>query len=119
MAGIFDRLQKRIDEVRKEGGISVLDLASLPPALRKLMRLMLRQTKMHYSQLLAAIDQFPEGEALTRPSLDEALSRLTDQGWLIRIGDGEHAIYKVNLRRRAGSKLSTSIWQDLDSKLKK
>jgi hypothetical protein len=46
MAGAFDRLQKQIDEQRKHNGISVLDLADLPPALRKIMRLMLRQTRL-------------------------------------------------------------------------
>lgn len=118
MAGVFDRLQKRIEDRRKEGGISVLDLADLSPALRKIMRLMLRQTKMDYVQLLAVIDQLPAEERLTPSQLDESLSKLSEQAWLIQIGSGERAIYKVNLRRKAGSKLSTSIWQDLDSKLK-
>ena len=119
MAGIFDRLQKQIDDKRKEGGISVLDLADLPPALRRIMRLMLRQTKMNYTQLREAIDQLPEEERLTRANLDEAVKMLSDQAWLIQIGEGERAVYKVNLRRRAGSNLSETIWQNLDSKLKR
>jgi hypothetical protein len=119
MAGIFDRLQKQIDNKRKEGGISVLDLADLPPTLRKIMRLMLRQTKMNYAQLREAIEHSPEGEQLTRTNLDEALKMLSDQAWLIQIGEGERAVYKINLRRRAGSNLSETIWQNLDSKLKR
>ena len=119
MAGIFDRLQKQIDDMRKEGGISVLDLADLPPALRRIMRLMLRQTKMNYTQLREAIEHLPEGGQLTRANLDEALKKLSDQAWLIQIGEGERAVYKVNLRRRAGSNLSETIWQNLDSKLKR
>ena len=119
MSGVFDRLQKQIDDKRKEGGISVLDLADLPPALRKIMRLMLRQLQMNYAQLAEAIDQLPEGERLTRTSLDEALKKLSEQAWLIQIGEGERAVYKVNLRRKAGSHLSDTIWQNLDSKLKK
>lgn len=119
MAGIYDRLQKQIDDKRKEGGISVLDLADLPPTLRKIMRLMLRQTKMNYAQLRETIEHLPEGEQLTRANLDEALKKLSEQAWLIQIGEGERAVYKVNLRRRAGSNLSETIWQNLDSKLKR
>ena len=118
MAGVFDRLQKQIDEKYKESGISVLDLADLSPALRKIMRLILQQTKMNYAELLAATDLLPEEQRLARADLDEALSRLSNGSWLVKIGEGERAIYKVNLRRRAGSKLPASIWQSLDSKIK-
>lgn len=118
MTGIFDRLQKQIDDKRKEGGITVLDLADLPPALRKIMKLMLRQLQMRYPQLSAAMDQLPDDERLTRDNLDKALEKLVAQAWLIQIGKGERAIYKVNLRRKAGSKLGESIWQNLDAKLK-
>ncbi len=38
MSGIFDRLQKRMEVEAQEGGISPLDLAALPPLLRKIMR---------------------------------------------------------------------------------
>ena len=119
MSGVFDRLQKQIDDKRKEGGITVLDLADLPPTLRKIMRLLLRQLQMNYTQLVEAIDQLPEDERLTRTALDEALKKLAEQAWLIQLGEGQRAVYKVNLRRRAGSHLSESIWQNLDSKLKR
>jgi hypothetical protein len=118
MDGIYDRLQKQIDDRRKEGGISVLDLADLPPTLRKIMRLMLRRLQMSYPQLREAFEQMPEGDRLTRVYLDEALKELSGQAWLIQIGAGERAIYKVNLRRKAGSQLGESIWENLDAKLK-
>ena len=118
MPGVFDRLQKQIDDKRKEGGITALDLADLPPALRKIMRLMLRQLQMNYPQLCDAMDQMPEGERLKRADLNDALKKLSEQAWLIQIGEGERAIYKVNLRRKAGSKLGEDIWQNLDAKLK-
>ena len=118
MTGIFDRLQKQIDVKRKQNGITVLDLIDLPPALRKIMKLMLRQLQMNYTQLYEAIEQMPEDERLTHAQLDEALTHLAEQAWLIQIGQGERAIYKVNLRRKAGSKLGESIWQNLDARLK-
>ena len=118
MTGTFDRLQKQLDDKRAQGGISVLDLADLSPALRKIMKLMLRQVRMDYFQLCEAVEQMPEEERLTRAQLDDALANLSEQAWLIQIGEGERAIYKVNLRRKAGSKLGESIWQTLEAKLK-
>ena len=119
MPGIFDRLQKEIENKQGEGGITALDLAELPPALRKIMRLMLRELQLDYPQLTETIASFPEGDRLSPSELDEALEVLTRQSWLIRIGTGEKAIYKVNLRRKAGSTMTTGIWNALDSKLKK
>ena len=118
MTGIFDRLQKQINDKQKEGGITALDLADLPPALRKIMRFMLRQLQMNYPQLCDFVESMPEGERLSRTELDEALKTLSQQAWLIQIGEGERAIYKVNLRRKAGSTLASGIWQSLDAKLK-
>lgn len=119
MPGVFDRLDKEIKDKQKEGGITPLDLVELPPALRKIMRLMLRELQMNYPRLCEVMDAMPESERLSRDELQEALTTLTQQQWLNRIGEGEKAIYKVNLRRREGSKLAAGIWSALDAKLKK
>jgi hypothetical protein len=119
MPGVFDRLDKDIKSKQQEGGITALDLVDLPPALRKIMRLMLRELQMSYPRLLEAMDAMPEKERLTPDDLDSALSTLTQQFWLTHIGDGEKAIYKVNLRRKAGSTLAAGIWSNLDDKLKR
>jgi hypothetical protein len=118
MPGVFDRLNKEIEDKNKEGGITPLDLAGLPPALRKIMRLMLREIQLSYPDLCNAMDAIPAAERLSRADLDSALSTLYQQSWLIRIGEGERAIYKVNLRRRAGSTLAAGIWSALDGKIK-
>lgn len=118
MPGIFDRLDKEIKDKQKEGGISPLDLADLPPVWRRIMRLMLRELQMSYPRLCEVMDDAPESERLTRDQLDSALSDLTNQFWLIRIGEGPKAIYKVNLRRKEGSALAAGIWSSLDAKLK-
>ncbi|WKZ37531.1 MAG: hypothetical protein QY332_06240 [Anaerolineales bacterium] len=118
MPGVFDRLNKEIEDKQQEGGITPLDLAALPPALRKIMRLMLRELQMDYPRLCEAMDAMPEAERLTRDDLSAALSTLTEQFWLVRIGEGRKAIYKVNLRRKEGSKLIDGIWSALDEKLK-
>lgn len=119
MPGVFDRLNKEIQDKQKEGGITPLDLADLPPALRKIMRLMLRELQMNYPRLREVMESMPEAERLSRDELDAALSSLTEQFWLIRIGTGEKAIYKVNLRRKEGSKLAAGLWTKLDERLKR
>jgi hypothetical protein len=118
MPGVFDRLNKEIKDKQQDGGITALDLAELSPALRKIMRLMLRELQMSYPRLCEAMDAMPEKDRLTRDGLDDSLSTLTQQSWLIRIGTGEKAIYKVNLRHGDGSKLAAGIWSSLDAKLK-
>lgn len=119
MPGVFDRLNKEIQDKQKEGGITPLDLADLSPTLRKIMRLMLRELQMNYPRLCEVMESVPEAERLSREDLDEALSSLTDQFWLTRIGAGEKAIYKVNLRRKEGSKLAAGLWSKLDERLRK
>jgi hypothetical protein len=118
MPGLFDRLNKEIEDKQQEGGITPLDLAELPPALRKIMRLMLRELQLNYPRLCEVVDAMPEKERMSRQDLNEALATLTQQFWLVRIGEGQKAIYKVNLRRKAGSTLAGGIWSSLDSKLK-
>ena len=118
MAGVFDRLQQKIEENKRGAGITALDLAELPPALRKLMRLMLHDLEINYPQLLEAMQAMPREERMPQTDLDSALNALTAQQWLIRIGEGERATYKVNLKRRSASSLPTGIWSTLDAKLK-
>ncbi len=119
MPGVFDRLQIKIADKQTEGGITALDLADLPPALRKIMRLMLRELEMNYSRLCEAMDAVPEADRLSRADLDYALTTLSEQAWLIRIGEKEKAIYKTNMRRKAGSTLMDGIWSNLNDKLNK
>jgi hypothetical protein len=118
MPGVFDRLQKQITDKQGEGGITALDLADLPPALRKIMRLMLRELQMDHAHLVEAVEATTGEDKLSRTDLNSALETLTQQAWLTRVGEGERAVYKVNLRRKSGSTLAAGIWSSLDSKLK-
>ena len=115
--GLFDRLQKEIED-RGSGGISPLDLASLPPRLRKIMRLMLREVEMTSLQLKAAIHEWDEIDQLSDEELQSSLDKLTEQGWLIKLGQADLITYKVNLRRKEGSSLQSGIWAALDKKMK-
>ena len=118
MSGVFDRLQKEIEDKQKDGGITPLDMVDLPPALRKIMRVMLRRVQMSYPDLMEAMKGVPEKERLSPDELEKAIATLVEQSWLMKIGEDERAIYKVNLRRKSGSTLASGIWKALDSKLK-
>jgi len=114
---VFDRLQKILDVQKQEEGISAGDIAQLPPALRKIMRLMLREIDVAYPAIRAAMDEMPDSERMSWGDLDQALEELTKQNWLIRRGEGEAVNYSVNLRRKAGSQLGTNFWTALEDKI--
>jgi hypothetical protein len=116
---VFDRLQKRLEVQKYEEGISALEIAQLPPALRKIIRLMLREIEMTYSAICEAMEAMTDPEKLNNTQLDEALETLTSQGWLIQRGEGDHLNYTVNLRRKQGSNLADSFWGKLDQKIAK
>jgi hypothetical protein len=118
MPGIFDRLQQKIEENKQEAGITALDLATLPPALRKIMRLTLRELELSYMRLLEVVETMPREEKMSQADLNSALDTLTSQKWLIQVGEGRQATYRVNLKRRPASALPTGIWSALDTKLK-
>lgn len=117
MPGIFDRLQKKMEVDSQEGGISPLDLAQLPPLHRKIMRHMLREFELPYPEILEWAEELPAAERPAKAELEEALSELTRQFWLIRRGEGERVRYQANLRRKAGSKLAQGVWGALNSKI--
>jgi hypothetical protein len=118
MGGLFDQLQNQLQNREKEGGISALDLASLPPSLRRIMRTMLREVELTHPEIVDAMNSVPEADRLSESELDEALASLTQQGWLIKLGVDALVTYKVNLRRKAGSGLTSGIWSALDSRMK-
>jgi hypothetical protein len=115
MSGIFDRLQNKLDIQKREQGISAIELADLPSNLRKIMRMMLRETAMKYTDIVKAVGAMPEAQRLSQPELDQALDKLVEQNWLARTGEGDMTTYRVNLRRKSGSSLDKDIWSSLDS----
>lgn len=117
MSSIFERLQKKLELEKKSEGISPLEIASLPPNLRKLMRLMTREVQIFYTDLVRKVAEMPERDRLSIPELDQALKELSRAGWLIERGEGERVNYQVNFRRKAGSKIAQGIWGSLDAKI--
>ncbi len=115
--GVFDRLQQQLDIRKREEGISALEIADLPPGLRRVMRLMLREVVMKYTDLCANVEAMQQVDRPTRGELDQALKTLVEQNWLSRYGEGEFISFRVNLRRKAGSQLGQDVWSALDAKI--
>lgn len=116
---IFDRLQRQLDIQKRENGISALELIDLPPNLRRIMKMMLREVVMKYTHLVQANAELPAANRMTQNELDEALKALVEQNWLIANGEGEFLSYRVNLRRKAGSALDRDIWAALNDRIAK
>lgn len=88
-------------DVKRESGISTLDLAELPAAQRKIMRVMLREVEATYARLCQMLDALPEGDRISRAELDQGLAWLSDQQWLIQERVEQERQYKVNFRHKA------------------
>jgi hypothetical protein len=117
MSSLFDRLQNELEDREKEGGITPLDLADLPPRLRKLMRFMLREVEITRADLGKAIQSMPAADQLNDEELDQSLDALVKQSWLIALGEGERIRYRVNLRRKKSLNLDASIWNALENRV--
>ena len=114
---IFDRLQHQLDIQKREQGISALELMDLPPQMRRIMKLMLREVVMKHIHLSQAVAEFAPKDRMTQSELDSALKTLVEQNWLIANGEGEFLSYRVNLRRKAGSALDQDIWVALNNRI--
>ncbi len=119
MGGVFDRLSKHIDEQQQDQGegLSPLEIAKLPPLQRQLIRLLLRELDMTEQAVWEVMADLPDDKRPTPEELAAALKDMTTDGWLIRMGEGDVVTYRANLRRKAPSKLSKSIWSALSSRI--
>lgn len=117
MSDLFDSLQSELDNRSKDEGISPMDLLDLPEHMRMIMRKMLRSGTMRKDEIFEFVSSWDEEKRLGEADLEKTLSELAAQGWLIQIGEGNTLGYRVNLRRKKSSQLSSSIWDAIDSKL--
>ena len=118
MSGVFDRLSDKLggdDDSSK--GPSPIELASLPPVQRTIMRTLLRELEMTDTALRQTLGELPEEKRPTEADIAEAIKELSRDGWVIKMGEGQVVTYKANFRRRAPSTLAKSIWSALDSKI--
>ena len=117
MSSLFDKLQNEIDIREKKGGVTALDLAELPVPLRKIMRSMLRKIELSKTDIANIFEDIPEKDRSEIKDLNAAIKTLTKQGWLIAFGQGDDQTFKVNLRRKKGSTLASSIFDKLEERM--
>ncbi|MBN1681303.1 MAG: hypothetical protein JW966_13550 [Anaerolineae bacterium] len=114
MPGLYDRLMDEIeDDNDKPAGLTPLEIAELPEPHRTVMFFLLR-------------DKAAASRGVTLDVLEDKLSDiddmagvlydLTKHSWLIMLGEPPAEKYKVNLRRKHGSKTS-GIWSALTDHL--
>lgn len=94
--------------------ISLLDLMDLPAPLRRIVRIVLREITMTYSQILGALDKLPDAQRLDRQTTDTALDELTQMRLLIRFFRNHEASYRVNLSHRQPRAADETLWQKAD-----
>lgn len=117
MGNVFDTLQQELEKRAHEAGITPLDLADLPSPMKKVMLLILRENEIAYPDLVAAVAELPEQDRLSKEQLDLSVRVLYRDGWLIRLGLDDVVTYKVNLRRKEGSRLGQGVWGQLGSRI--
>ena len=117
MSSLFDDLRKRLEQESSTSGISAWDLAHLPNAQRRVIRLILRDVQLSYAELCRVVASLPVQERLEPAEIDEALAALVAQSWLIRLDQDNRPTFRVNLRRKAGSRLGASIWEQLERQI--
>jgi len=116
MSDIFKRLDAQI-KLKAEAypeDITILDLAELPPNLKHIMKIMLREPESSFEEILQANKELSVEDRSTTEQLQEALDELTKQFWLICRGEGERRRYQVNLRYKKGIK---AVWSILDERI--
>ncbi len=116
MSDIFKRLDAQL-KLKAEAypeGITILDLAELPPNLKHIMKIMLREHELNFEEIFQANKELSEEYRLTKEQLQEVLDELTKQFWLICRGEGERRRYQVNLRYKKGIK---AVWSILDERI--
>lgn len=117
MSSLFDDLRKKLEKEGATSGISAWDLAQLSSSQRRIIRLILREVQMPYAELCQAATSLPSQQRLDRAQIDEALAELVAQAWLIRLGQGDRSSFRVNLRRKTGSRLGASMWEQLERQI--
>ncbi len=118
MSGLFDRLRSELEKRRQGEGIRPTDLLTLPPAQRRVMKLLLREVQLSYPEIVTAVSALPEKQRLTSTKLDTTLTELTEAGWVICMGQDELVTYRVDLRRKPGSQVAQDMWGSLEERLK-
>ncbi|HVU13722.1 MAG TPA: hypothetical protein VHD90_20740 [Phototrophicaceae bacterium] len=114
MPGIYDQLNARLQD-EGSGGLSPLDLGDLPVEQKQMMLALLRDPSSAFEGVTEqALREKLDGKV---ENFDETLEQLTQQHWLIRLGEAPRLRYRLNFRAKRGSTTSLNLWNLLSDRL--
>lgn len=111
-----------------ERPISPSDLLSLPPAQRRIVRILLRSSGMTLGELSQALEGYPAEEWMAPDVLAESLDHLEHSGWLTRLEGTDPPVYhaarlgwtgpshageRVTERHRSGASRLNGFWDSV------
>lgn len=82
---------------------SPTNMLDLPAAQLRIMRLMLRQGTLSYTNLLAELEKLPPEERLSRLDIDINLRQLVELGWLVREESPAQVLFKLGEMNRTSA----------------
>lgn len=114
MPGLFDRLQAELGD-DDNSGVTPLEIADLPDSERRILLWMLRDRAAAADGVAAGAI----GERMPDAPVNAAgiIYTLARSGWLIALGEAPNVRYKVNLRRKRGSRSGFGLWTLLNDRI--
>lgn len=108
---IWRRIETAIGFETTDSTVSIADLLTdLPPAERRVMRLMLRHRGgLSLEQIAQKMNELPKERRPEPETLRAAVDALVQQRWLVMRGEAP-VTYEKNLGRKAGLALGEDIW---------
>jgi DNA-binding MarR family transcriptional regulator len=104
--GLFDHIQKEIEDREKRDGITLAELLDLSPPVRRMMNRITREGELTAKEAGEHID-VPLEQA------QEMLNSLVEKGYLDREKREEEWVYKIRFARKRGRALPPGIWSAL------
>ena len=82
------------------GGLNTFDLlGDLSPAERTLTRILLRHSKMTEKEIYNAIAELPAEKRMNKEQMKDALSSLTEKGWISSSGFAFSKTYTIQQKK--------------------
>lgn len=113
MAGLYDRLNQKLDSEDAPSGVTPMDLMDLPDDQRSILLGLLRDPRG--AQGIAWEELVQRFEKKTA-DLWSTVLELKQRGWLIEMGDYPLLSYRINLRAKRGIQ-GTGLWASLSDRM--
>jgi hypothetical protein len=109
-SGIFENLQRKLEDQDQTTGLTMSEILTMPTPLRRLVNWMLRQQKVSFADVIAFVG---EDEATGR----EMLVSLMEKGIVRQIEHNAQTLYYVRMAARRGRTIPLNVWKALEEKI--